>query len=61
MIVEAEFYGSCRNCDRFPEGTSSIDDKLSEARQAIKKVLMIWICMQLAFKRGELSVVKRKF
>ena len=62
MIVEANSMVLVGTVIDFPEGTSSIDDKLSEARQAIQEGVddLDFVCNYAAFKRGELSVVKEE-
>ena len=62
MIVEANSILLVGTVIDFPEGTSSIDDKLSEARLAIDEGAddLDFVCNYAAFKRGELSVVKEE-
>ncbi len=62
MIVEANSMVLVGTVIDFPEGTSSIDDKLKEARQAIHDGVddLDFVCNYAAFKRGELYLIKEE-
>lgn len=62
MIVEANSMVLIGTVIDFPEGASSIEDKLSEARQAIDDCAddLDFVCNYAAFKRGELALVKEE-
>jgi deoxyribose-phosphate aldolase len=62
MIVEANSVVSIGTVIDFPEGKSSLENKLSEALQAIHDGAddLDFVCNYEAFKRGEIALVKEE-
>jgi deoxyribose-phosphate aldolase len=62
MIVEANSVVSIGTVIDFPEGKSSLENKLSEALQAIHDGAddLDFVCNYEAFKRGEVALVKEE-
>lgn len=62
MIVEANSVVSIGTVIDFPEGKSSLENKLSEALQAIQDGAddLDFVCNYDAFKRGEIALVKEE-
>lgn len=62
MIVEANSIVLIGTVIDFPEGKSSVEDKLNEAHQAIHDGAddLDFVCNYEAFKRGEIALVKEE-
>lgn len=60
MVVDAKSKVTVGTVIDFPEGTSSVEIKLEEARQAIEDGAddLDFVCNYQAFKRGEIQLVK---